>query len=71
MDDKRRELIDALINLVTPAPLRVHREILFNLSLLFGVALADKPCEVYVAPFDVRLPNNPDEISDEQVYTVV
>jgi len=71
MDDKRRELIDGFINLMTPAPLRIHQEIAANLYLEIGNQLSDKPCKAYFAPFDVRLPNNPNEISDEQVYTVV
>jgi len=71
MDDKRRELIDGFINLMTPAPLRIHQEIAANLYLEIGNQLSDNPCKAYFAPFDVRLPNNPNEISDEQVYTVV
>ncbi len=71
MDDKRRELIDGFINLMTPAPLRIHQEIAANLYLEIGNQLSDNPCKAYFAPFDIRLPNNPNEILDEQVYTVV
>jgi Uma2 family endonuclease len=71
MDDKRRELINGFIKLMTPAPLRIHQEIASNLFLRIGNQLADNPCKTYFAPFDVRLPNKPDETSDEKVYTVV
>ena len=71
VDDKRRELIDGFIEMMTPAPLRIHQEILFNLSLQLGNTLVISPCKIYFAPFDVRLPSHPDQISDEKVFTVV
>jgi len=37
------------------APGRIHQKVLGNLYLLFGNFLKDKPCEVYFAPFAVRL----------------
>ena len=70
-DDKRRELINGFIKMMTPAPLRIHQEILFNLSLQLGNTLVISPCKVYFAPFDVRLPNHPDQVSDEKVFTAV
>jgi Uma2 family endonuclease len=71
IDDKRRELIDGFINLMSPAPTRVHQKVAARVFGELWNQLSDNPCQAYFAPFDVRLPNNPDEISDEQVYTVV
>lgn len=71
MDDKRRELINGFIKMMSPAPRRIHQEVASSLFLIIGYQLANNPCRAYFAPFDVRLPKNPGETSDEQVYTVV
>jgi Uma2 family endonuclease len=52
-----------------PAPSPSHQEIVVGLCSQIRPALKDKPCRVYVAPFDVRLPKSAEE--DEQVDTVV
>ena len=68
-DDKRRELIDGFINFMT-GPLRKHQKasgILFN--RIFNL-LKNKKCEIYSAPFDVRLPIN-GETKDGKIYNVV
>jgi Uma2 family endonuclease len=52
-----------------PSPARSHREIVGELYYQVAAALKDKPCRVYVAPFDVRLPRSTEE--DDQVDTVV
>jgi len=52
-----------------PAPSRSHQGIVFELGRQAADALEDKPCRVYVAPFDVRLPKSTEE--DDQVDTVV
>lgn len=41
---------------MTPAPSRAHQGILGALFSSFYIYLEGKSCEVYVAPFDVRLP---------------
>ncbi len=69
LDDKRRELFEGFVNLMT-APIRKHQKISFKLTLRIGVFLENKKCEVYVAPFDVRLPKN-GETADNKIYTVV
>jgi Uma2 family endonuclease len=71
IDDLRRELIDGFINLMTPAPSRLHQKILVELTRQFSNYLYNKKCEVYTAPFDVRLPSNKGETSDDKIYTVV
>ena len=52
-----------------PCPSRSHQWIVVELSRQIGNALEDKSCEVYVAPFDVRLPKSTEE--DDLVDTVV
>jgi len=71
LDDKRCELIDGFINLMTPAPARKHQYVVRQTLLIFGNYLLKKTCEVYSAPFDVRLPKSIEETDDAKVYTVV
>jgi Uma2 family endonuclease len=52
-----------------PSPSWLHQEIVVELCRQAANALEDKPCRVYVAPFDVRLPKCTEE--DDQVDTVV
>lgn len=68
-DDERWELIDGYAYNMSPAPSRRHQQISRELEIPIGVFLADKPCEVYDAPFDVRLPEADED--DEDIYTVV
>ncbi len=68
-DDERWELIDGVVYDMAPAPSRVHQEVVVELTRQIGNFLQDKPCHVYVGPFDVRL-SDADE-ADEQVETVV
>lgn len=67
--DLRYELIDGAAYLMSPAPLRVHQEIVGEIYFQVRAGLGSKPCRAYVAPFDVRLPKA-DE-ADERVDTVV
>ncbi|AEM74176.1 Uma2 family endonuclease [Caldicellulosiruptor acetigenus] len=55
--DARVELIDGLIYDMSPAPSRVHQEIITELITMFNVYIKknNKPCKVYAAPFDVVL----------------
>jgi Uma2 family endonuclease len=67
-DDERWELIEGVPFAMT-APLRIHQDVVFNIGLQIGLYMQGKPCKVYPAPFDVRLPRK-DE-ADEDVETVV
>ena len=69
-DGERWELIDGVPYNMTPAPVRKHQGILMRVSLIVGNFLAGKPCQVYFAPFDVRLPDLPEQ-DDSDVPTVV
>jgi len=68
-DDERWEIIDGEAYDMTPAPNRFHQKIAGNLFSIIHRFLEGKACEVYIAPFDVRLPDS-DEV-DEKVCTVV
>ncbi|HET7616049.1 MAG TPA: Uma2 family endonuclease [Bacillales bacterium] len=68
-DDERYEIIDGKVYDMSAAPLRIHQEILGELFVQFSNYLKGKPCKVYIAPFDVRIPEG-DE-SEEEVKNVV
>lgn len=68
-EDERWELIDGVPYDMTPAPSRGHQEILGALYLQFAAYLKGKPCRIYLAPFDVRLPEGREE--DALIKTVV
>lgn len=68
-DDNRYELIDGVVYNMTPAPYRQHQGILGELHRQIANYLFDKDCDVYGAPFDVRLPEG--EEADEEILTVV
>jgi Uma2 family endonuclease len=70
IDDKRRELFDGIVKLMTPAPSRKHQKISAHFVKVFGVFLERNQCEVYHAPSDVRLPKNKNN-DNEAIYTVV
>ena len=63
-DGERWELIDGVPYDMTPAPNRRHQQIATELTRQFATFLLDKPCQVYAAPFDVRLPEGDEEESE-------
>lgn len=68
-DEERWELIHGEAFAMTPAPSRTHQKISVALVSQFYRQLTGKPCEVYCAPFDVRLPAGSER--DEEIDTVV
>jgi len=68
-DEERWELIDGVAYDMSPAPLRRHQGVVLEIASQFHNYLKDKPCHVYIAPFDVRL-SDVDEV-DEEIETVV
>jgi Uma2 family endonuclease len=52
-----------------PSPSQSHQQIVVELCRQVANALEDKPCDVYVAPFDVRLPKSAE--ADDLIDTVV
>jgi Uma2 family endonuclease len=70
-DDIRRELIDGFAYELS-APVRKHAKITMNLSalILWFIKKRKGKCEVYHAPFDVRL-SPTGETADDKIFTVV
>lgn len=54
-DDGRWELIDGAVWNMSPAPKPLHQRVLMELSRQVANALLGKTCQVFSAPFDVRL----------------
>lgn len=73
LDNKRRELLDGFIRLMSPAPSSTHAEVSSNMIVILGGYIKNNNggCKAFTAPFDVRLPKKPDEITDDKIYTVV
>ena len=69
-EDERVELIDGLPYLMVPAPSRRHQQVLLALGSQMYFLLKGHKCEVNIAPFDVRLPDNVND-ADDKTYTVV
>jgi Uma2 family endonuclease len=68
-EDQRYELIDGAAYAMAPAPSRRHQRLLGELFRAISDALQNSPCEVNIAPFDVRLPNAGE--ADDAIDTVV
>lgn len=68
-DEARFELIDGVAYAMSPAPTRSHQVLVLELARQIATALKGKPCQPFVAPFDVRLPHANE--ADDQIDTVV
>lgn len=69
-DAQRDELINGTAYVrEPPAPSPSHQGIVVELCRQVGNALKGKPCRVYVAPFDIRLPKRTEP--DDEIDTVV
>src|SRR5215217_1614082 len=69
--EERLELIKGKIFKMSPAPNRRHQTILGHLHLPIGSFFKNHYCQVFLAPFDVRLPKKNQNTSDGKIYTVV
>jgi Uma2 family endonuclease len=67
--DERLELIKGKIFKMSPAPGSVHQRLSLRLARWVGNYLEGKSCEVFTAPFDVRLPRR--SIDDKEILTVI
>ena len=70
-EDKMYEIINGMVYALS-APVRKHARIVVLLlrRLLPFVGRRKGKCEIYTAPFDVRLPKN-GETADDKIYNVV
>lgn len=66
---ERVELIRGKIFKMSPAPSASHQRLSSRLHIAIGVYLAGKKCEVFSAPFDVRLPRKTSD--DKDIITVL
>lgn len=67
--DERLELIRGKIFTMSPGPATMHQRVSMRISAMLFSFLRDKACEVFAAPFDVRLPHITED--DQSIYTVV
>lgn len=68
----RVELIRGLVHRMSPAPGTYHQLISGRLfAAIFQFLQEKEKCQVFAAPFDVRLPKTPHQQSDEAIDTVV
>ena len=72
MDEQRRELINGVAYKLLSAPTRFHAKLSTEISSIFHwfVKKSKGKCQVYHAPFDVRLPKN-GETANDKIDTVV
>ncbi|MVM41776.1 Uma2 family endonuclease [Spirosoma sp. HMF3257] len=68
--DESVELIKGKLYRMSPAPKRAHQLAVSHLLVDISIYLGSKGCEIYVAPFDVRLPIR-NERKPDQLHTVV
>lgn len=67
-ENERIEIIEGGIYNMSPAPSRIHQEIIMEISAeIRNYIKSNKgPCKVYPAPFDVILKNDDEEVEDSQ-----
>lgn len=68
---ERLELIKGKIMKMSPAPNTNHQRVSLKLANILSAQFEEHPCELFVAPFDVRLLGKRKIDSDNDVYTVV
>ncbi|WP_018212068.1 Uma2 family endonuclease [Desulfitobacterium hafniense] len=66
-EEEQWELIDGIPYSMTPAPSTQHQKVVTILVALFYNAFKGSPCQVFGAPFDVRLP----EKDRDEIISVV
>ncbi|TAF69139.1 MAG: Uma2 family endonuclease [Flavobacterium sp.] len=68
---ERLEILKGKIFKMSPAPSRKHQEVSIKLFRKFDRYFETKSCNIYYAPFDVRLKNFKKSTSDQEISTVV
>jgi Uma2 family endonuclease len=66
---ERLELIKGKIYEMSPAPSRIHQDVSLELAFILKSYFKSHPCNLYIAPFDVRFPKK--EVKDNKIYDVV
>jgi Uma2 family endonuclease len=65
------ELIHGKIYKMSPAPTSLHQKVAGELHRQMANYLWRKKCQVFIAPFDVRLPSSKSKKTDKEIATVV
>lgn len=68
---ERLELIKGKIMRMSPAPSTYHQRVSLRLTNMLSKQFDANACELFVAPFDVRLLDKKKSNSDNDIYTVV
>lgn len=68
---ERVELIKGKIAEMSPAPSATHQRVLRRINYIFETFFINHPCELFFAPFDVRLLNKKLSTKDKDIYNVV
>lgn len=66
---ERVELINGKVFIMNPVTYTIHQALLGELAVRLYKYLEHKPCQVFMAPFDVRFPQGSKE--DKDVFTVL
>lgn len=69
-DDQRWELIEGTAWSMSPAPTMRHQAIVATITRIAATWCMGRPCAVFPAPFDVLLPDRPDQPEDEVTSVV-
>lgn len=69
--EERLELIKGKIFKMSPAPNTQHQKISGKLHWEMMAFFKNHYCQIFYAPFDVRLPSLNSKITDQKIYTVV
>lgn len=67
--DDRLELIRGKIFKMSPGPSTIHQRLCGLLHIKLSAVLTCPGCELFISPFDVRLPKK--STADEDIYTVI
>jgi Uma2 family endonuclease len=72
LDDKTREIINGIVKLMSPAATTNHARVSLKIAYEFERYIRKRKgkCQVFIAPFDVRLTKN-GETEDDKIFTVV
>ncbi|TRX38093.1 Uma2 family endonuclease [Flavobacterium sp. ZT3R18] len=68
---EKLELIKGKIFKMSPAPSTTHQRISRKLTGVMISAFKNHSCELFIAPFDVRLLDKKNSTLDKEIYTVV
>ena len=71
MFKEKLELIKGKIFQMSPAPSRYHQQVSMELAGIMWTAFKNLKCNLYAAPFDVRLLDKKKSKQDNHIFTVV